>query len=42
MDNTEQLKQLARDLLNLLHRCCISSFSGEMFALENRAKQLGV
>lgn len=42
MDNTEDLKQLIRDLIKMLRKCCPASFSKEMFALEDRAKQLGV
>jgi hypothetical protein len=42
MDNTEELKQLIRDFINLMRKFCPTSFANEMFALERRAKQLGV
>lgn len=40
MDN--ELKQLIRDCIALLRKCCPSNLAKEMFALEDRAKQLGV
>ena len=42
MDNMEEIKQLVRDLLALLHKCCPPSLANRMFALETKAKQLGV
>lgn len=42
MDNLDEYKELIRDLIKLLHKCCSSFFSNEMFSLETRAKRLGV
>lgn len=42
MNNLDEYKGLIRDLIKLLHKCCPSIFSNEMFSLEARAKRLGV
>ena len=42
MNNLDEYKELIRDLIKLLHKCCPSTFSNEMFKLENKAKKLGV
>ena len=42
MDNIEEIKQLVRDLLALIHEFCPPSLANKMFALETKAKQLGV
>ncbi len=42
MDNIDQLKILIKDFIILLRKCCPANFAQEMFALEKRAKQLGV
>lgn len=38
----EQLKEFIRELLVFIRKCCPSMMANEMFALEDRAKQLGV
>ena len=42
MNNLDEHKELIRDLIKLLHKCCPSIFSNEMFSLETRAKRLGI
>lgn len=42
MDNLDEFKELIKDLIKLLHKCCPPFFSNEMFVLETRAKRLGI
>lgn len=42
MDNTKELKKLIKQLIKFAYKCCPSNFANELFALENKAKNLGV
>ena len=42
MNNTEELKKLVKELIFLLRKCCPMYLAQEMYALEQKAKQLGV